>query len=349
MDDVSDSNTVNGAVYCVLLIVRWLPVGFIQALLIWSYYAYLFIICFGGYVHPIALKVIFAVLYNILFFLLQWSYLKCILTEHQNVPESFELTADECLSLNDSKEEQQRVTEELSTKLPVHCRDREKLVRWCPMCNIVKPDRCHHCSICNKCIMKMDHHCPWVNNCVGFANYKYFLVFLFHACLLTFYLAFSVLPYFIIAWNDRNSPIADKIQIIFLFIMSAAFGVSVCVLLLYHIALVANNRSTLEASRHTVFDYGIDANGFFIGYKNNFMEVFGKKKWLWCLPVWTSVGNGFSYPLRISTLHGLESGIGERRHLVCPDTHRYCFESGDEEINDASKDSANNSNIEPKS
>ncbi|EDV24732.1 uncharacterized protein TRIADDRAFT_25400 [Trichoplax adhaerens] len=207
MDDVSNSNTVNGAVYCVLLIVRWLPVGFIQALLIWSYYAYLFIICFGGKLYIDSF--IFAVLYNILFFLLQWSYLKCILTEHQNVPESVILTDLSLFcskfQLSNSKEEQQRVTEELSTKLPVHCRDREKLVRWCPMCNIVKPDRCHHCSICNKCIMKMDHHCPWVNNCVGFANYKYFLVFLFHACLLTFYLAFSVLPYFIIAWNVRTA------------------------------------------------------------------------------------------------------------------------------------------------
>lgn len=43
----------------------------------------------------------------------------------------------------------------------------------------------------------------------------------------------------------------------------------------------------LESSRATMFDYGVDPSGFFIGYKNNFIEVLGKNKWLWCLPIWT--------------------------------------------------------------
>ncbi|KAF8978715.1 hypothetical protein BGZ52_005652, partial [Haplosporangium bisporale] len=33
--------------------------------------------------------------------------------------------------------------------------------RWCEICKIVKPDRCHHCSECNMCVLRMDHHCPW--------------------------------------------------------------------------------------------------------------------------------------------------------------------------------------------
>lgn len=77
--------------------------------------------------------------------------------------------------------------------------------RYCQKCRYIKPDRAHHCSMCKRCILKMDHHCPWVGmeyttdianpgGCVGFANHKYFLLFLLYltafcilACLLCVY------------------------------------------------------------------------------------------------------------------------------------------------------------------
>lgn len=57
-------------------------------------------------------------------------------------------------------------------------------IRYCDTCELIKPDRCHHCSICDRyappvqlstvcsrmyalsfvvcrCVLKMDHHCPW--------------------------------------------------------------------------------------------------------------------------------------------------------------------------------------------
>lgn len=55
------------------------------------------------------------------------------------------------------------------------------------MCNVFKPERCHHCSACNRCVLNMDHHCPWINNCVGFWNRKFFILLLIYVLLTTYY------------------------------------------------------------------------------------------------------------------------------------------------------------------
>lgn len=56
----------------------------------------------------------------------------------------------------------------------------QKKKRYCLICHVFKPERCHHCSTCNKCVLVMDHHCPWLNGCIGFLNRKYFMMLLFY-------------------------------------------------------------------------------------------------------------------------------------------------------------------------
>ena len=63
--------------------------------------------------------------------------------------------------------------------------------RYCLMCNVFKPERCHHCSACNRCVLNMDHHCPWINNCVGFWNRKYFILLLIYTWLTTIFVLAS--------------------------------------------------------------------------------------------------------------------------------------------------------------
>ena len=64
--------------------------------------------------------------------------------------------------------------------------------RYCLMCNIFKPERCHHCSACNRCVLNMDHHCPWINNCVGFWNRKFFMLLLIYVLIATYFVVVSL-------------------------------------------------------------------------------------------------------------------------------------------------------------
>lgn len=99
-------------------------------------------------------------------------------------------------------------------------------VRYCFLCQCIKPDRAHHCSVCGKCVLRYDHHCPWwvkpderdvelggvvsrTNSCVSFANYKFFVLFLGWALTFCAYVAATSLEYFIIFWQVmRPTPFA---------------------------------------------------------------------------------------------------------------------------------------------
>ena len=79
-------------------------------------------------------------------------------------------------------------------------------------------------------------------------------------------------------------------QVIFLGLVAAMFILGVMSLLCYHIYLLMNNKTTIESFRLPVFMHAVDEEkkrGFGIGWKNNFVQVFGTKKRYWLLPVFT--------------------------------------------------------------
>ena len=47
--------------------------------------------------------------------------------------------------------------------------------KYCLICHLFKPERCHHCSKCERCVLGMDHHCPWLLSCIGYYNRRFFL------------------------------------------------------------------------------------------------------------------------------------------------------------------------------
>ncbi|XP_064636682.1 palmitoyltransferase ZDHHC20-B-like isoform X3 [Lineus longissimus] len=284
---------------------KWAPVIFITAVVVWSYYAYVIQMCIFT-VDSIVEKVFYLLLYHPILFFFMWSYWKTIFTDVAVVPKQFFLSPQDAekLEQEESDDNQRQLLARFARNLPVQCRTVSGAYRYCEKCKAIKPDRGHHCSVCECCVLKMDHHCPWVNNCINFSNYKFFVLFLGYSFLYCIYVATSSLKYFIGFWTEGLNGDYGKFHILFLFFASVMFAISLISLFGYHLYLVSNNRSTLESFRAPIFRTGPDKHGFDLGSRANIQEVFGDDKRKWFLPVFSSLGDGVTYPTRTGTNGG---------------------------------------------
>lgn len=57
--------------------------------------------------------------------------------------------------------------------------------------------------------------------------------------------------------------------------------------------------SITESFSAPTFSYGPDGNGFSLGYSKNWRQVFGDEKKYWLLPIFSSLGDGCSFPTRL--------------------------------------------------
>ncbi|XP_040029921.2 palmitoyltransferase ZDHHC2 isoform X1 [Gasterosteus aculeatus] len=291
-------------------VLYWIPVLFIALVVAWSYYAYVLQLCIESIEHT-GEKVIYLLVYHVVFIMFVWAYWQTIFTRPMNPLKEFHLSYSdkELLEREDRGESQQEILRRIARDLPIYTRTNSGAIRFCDRCQLLKPDRCHHCSVCNKCILKMDHHCPWVNNCVGFSNYKFFMLFLAYSLLYCLFITATDLQYFIKFWlaggrahfrlREYLNGLPDtqaKFHILFLFFSACMFSVSLASLLTYHCWLVCRNRSTLEAVRAPVFRHGTDKSGFSLGFSKNFRQVFGDEVKYWPIPVFSGLGDGCSFP-----------------------------------------------------
>ncbi|XP_049324621.1 palmitoyltransferase ZDHHC20-A isoform X2 [Astyanax mexicanus] len=287
----------------------WIPVIFINLVVCWSYYAYVVQLCIYTIPNPEE-QVIYLVVFHVCFVMFMWSYWKTIISKPSNPSKEFFLpkAEKEQYEKEERPEAQQEILKKVARNLPIYTRTGSGAIRYCDCCQLIKPDRCHHCSTCDQCVLKMDHHCPWVNNCVGFSNYKFFVLFLAYSMLYCVFIASTVLQYFIKFWTNQIDTHA-KFHVLFLFFVAAMFFVSIMSLFTYHIWLIAKNRTTIEAFRAPVFRNGPDKNGFTVGFYKNLTQVFGDQKRYWCLPIYTSLGDGYTFPTRLVNLDSEQGNV----------------------------------------
>lgn len=309
---------------------KWLPVLVTATIFTWGWYAYTFQLVFFS-MDSFVQQVLCLVIFHILFVFSFWSYAQTILTPHGRIPNKFflapEISEDLARAPTDQHKDEILAYVVKRNDLPVACRTYSGGIRYCEKCNLIKPDRCHHCSICGVCVLRMDHHCPWINNCVSFTNYKFFVLFLGYTFALCVFVAATTFPYFLKFWSipdptakpsniapgtdipsnassnpnevgQNYVPFSLKFHILFLFFISSMLSVGVVFLYCYHIHLLLHNRSTLESFRPPLMTYGPDRNAFNLGKKENVLQLFGRSRILWLMPIFTTEGSGLTYDQR---------------------------------------------------
>ncbi|XP_070395688.1 palmitoyltransferase ZDHHC15A-like [Dermacentor albipictus] len=278
-------------------LVAWLPVAMVVALFVWAYYVYVFIFC-GSLVKDDVQRVVFGGVFHLLLLLCIWSFVQTTVTSVAPIPRYFSLSeSDERLMEQCADDDARRqFLEILADNRGVLTRGSNGVVRFCDTCKQVKPDRAHHCSQCKRCIPKMDHHCPWFNNCVCFSTYKFFLLTIFYVVVLSVFGLLSATHHVAGLWSDRAAS-SLTLHATLLYLFGLVLSLSLGSFLYFHITMVCSNVTTLEDLRPHQFKDRRDS--FDVGCCNNIAEVFGRRKALWLLPVFTALGDGTRFPTRL--------------------------------------------------
>ncbi|KAH8280564.1 hypothetical protein KR018_009935 [Drosophila ironensis] len=281
---------------------KLLPILLILLLLAWNCHVFVVQICVQR-VKEYWGKVIYLLVFVGFLFLFLWTWIKCIFTDAVAIPLEWRLSVEDEAKLNrmQSEDEKSRLLFQISRSLNPKTCTKTLTVRYCNICILLKPDRAYHCRECGVCTLKRDHHCPWILNCVHFHNTKFFVLFLVYALLFLLYCMFVMLYYL---WylegldlefrNYKREHLWLMLQHIVIIIMN----ISLLIMVLVTLNHLAVNATTIEATYPPYFFVsGQQGHYFNLGPKNNFLEVFGSKWYLWPIPIFTSLGNGINYPL----------------------------------------------------
>ncbi|KAF7252958.1 hypothetical protein EG68_09155 [Paragonimus skrjabini miyazakii] len=284
-----------------LAAVGFLPVGILLLIIGWSYYVFVFMLS-AGLIEGLSFTIVHTVMYHVCLAFFAWTFWQSVCTPSKPVPRQYYLTALETITFIDMEKEDERWTylEQLVTQkdLSVTLFNKHGKVPFCDICFVIKPDRTHHCSTCERCVPRMDHHCPWINNCVGFHNQKYFLLFLSYASLYCLFCFTASIPTSVQLLKATIDVTMVTLHVFLLAIVSSVFMIGLLILLVFQMHLLLTNSSTLEFYRPPSFRTLGQPGTFNLGWRRNFVEVFGNKPILWFLPVFSSKGDGYIFPTR---------------------------------------------------
>ncbi|KAK7195165.1 palmitoyl acyltransferase 6 [Novymonas esmeraldas] len=54
---------------------------------------------------------------------------------------------------------------------------------WCRFCNFYQMNDTRHCQVCGRCVYRSKLHCICCGQCIGYANSKFYVLFLLYMCL----------------------------------------------------------------------------------------------------------------------------------------------------------------------
>uniref|UniRef100_A0A1I8EX55 Palmitoyltransferase n=1 Tax=Wuchereria bancrofti TaxID=6293 RepID=A0A1I8EX55_WUCBA len=261
--------------------------------------------------------------FHLLLFMFLWSYYVTIFRPVGRPPKMFYVDSQTRQDLSSLEESECRQILERYVRqhqIPVDNRNGDGSMVYVTVTNVIASN-----LIDATIALKFDHHCPWVNTCINYFNYKFFLQFLFYGLILCLWGILTDLQYFIAFWKNafRLSAGFSRFHIVFLFFVAGMFAASITCLFVYHVYLTARNQSTIESFRPPVFIYGIDKNGFNLGIRRNFRQVFGDTYLFWFLPIFSSYGDGVQYPVG-SRARQQSHGLHCTGKFICPSL-RACY------------------------
>lgn len=237
-----------------------------------------------------------------------------------------------------------------------------------------KPPRSHFDSVTKTLVLCMDHYCPWMFGVIGYFNYRYFCNFLLYALVGLIYGAVMTSNLYLkidsedyvsqirksrelykelhsIEWNGsqtahfRNfdvkhlipgTPIPSEVPAIyFSFMICVAIGISISILLGFHIHLILSAQTTIEFHgnklRKSIYkELGQEFhNPYNLGVRRNVEQVYGTWKGGWF---------GFFLTLLPSSREPeflpipLKGDIGKRSRWCIKDDHQGTDSDGDDMV-----------------
>ena len=316
---------------------KLLPMTILISIL-FSYYIFVFEFCINNLIekeHELKLSIIYLGIFNLNFIMVLWLFLLVIFKRHKKIEDDYKITSkmykkwklnnlideisinsiDEGLSsclLDDDyfdlfnsiklTDEQNDFIEEhlVKSNLNIVTRNTFGQVSICFKCSIIKPDRCYHCYKCGHCVLKRDHHCPWLNKCIGYSNQKYFILLLIYSLVLTVFIFFSTMNFFLNCWRSNFFKIEDQNFLVILFYcLNFLFMIFLVLLNINSMYLVVINSTSIEQtypprirakskainfSKSSFFDIGSAVA--------NLQQILGSNWLLSILPIWTTYGDG---------------------------------------------------------
>lgn len=202
--------------------------------------------------------------------------------------------------------------------------------RKCRKTNLYKPPRSSYDALTGTIVLNMDHYCPWVVNCVGFFNRKFFILFVFYACIGSFLTAFLLLPFggkmfgFDMPWlsppgldgDDQGRHLKALVEhhrrrakedtsSLMAFVFSGTFSFALIFFVVAHVYMSMVNLTSMQSKS--------SCKKYDLGRRKNLEQVFGANPWFWLLPLYGEgpVGDGVHWLRNDGLWDGLESEAWE--------------------------------------